>query len=394
MGRKRLRFEKEGDFFRVFAKESFRNHNEVIAAGTKGGLVKSPNNISTSKKSSAWITENATVKDNALILGDALIAGFSTVKGCSVISDQAIVRDYAVVENGKVSDLAIISGNAFVSGIVCDNSDITDSGKVLNKGVVYGNSLVVGTVDGAHIINSTIKKDSRVKGNVLLERTVVKNTEIINTNKDFKVVIKNGLINKKEKYVFLPNLRFLKNSSLCFFETLNGWEYSHFCKETGNTTFGKLSDLENIYKFADDSIFSNIFKINKSNTGGIGKDLYFNFLNMVSTKVSNITNKPWSLATKHFGPILIMVFNVLALNCMYIYQNRESFSDTDQDHATRFIESCDVDFSKNTISSVGNAVLCNKKILLPFLEEILDKEDARKVLSEMKKNKDYIAIQL
>jgi carbonic anhydrase/acetyltransferase-like protein (isoleucine patch superfamily) len=95
-----------------------------IAAGTLGGWIEKPDNLSVS--GNAWVSGNAQVYGDARVYGNAWVHGDALVYGDAWVSGNAQVYGSArVYGNALVHGDALVYGDAWVSGeiIVATRSD-------------------------------------------------------------------------------------------------------------------------------------------------------------------------------------------------------------------------------------------------------------------------------
>ena len=122
-----------GKLFRIEAIVNFKNGNNEIKKGTKGGWVEKDSNLS----GNAWVSGNATVSGDAMVSGDtrvygnAWVSGNARVYGDAMVSGNATVYDYARVSgNARLIAKSAYTKGRFVGG---DNSETPKFTNITDK---------------------------------------------------------------------------------------------------------------------------------------------------------------------------------------------------------------------------------------------------------------------
>ncbi len=125
-----------GKLFRIEAIVNFKNGNNEIKKGTKGGWVEKESNLS----GNAWVSGDARVCGNAWVSGDAMVCGNATVSG-----NARVYGDAMVCGNAWVYGDAMVCGNAWVSGnaMVCGNATVSGNATVYGDARVYGDASLI-----------------------------------------------------------------------------------------------------------------------------------------------------------------------------------------------------------------------------------------------------------
>lgn len=392
----RIRFVPEGNLFRIVANKDFVNHGSTISSGSKGGLVSSHRNIV--QKGSSWIEENAQVLDDSTITHNAVVAGNAVVKGASIISDDAVIEDNAVVINGFVSSFATVSDDAVVSGTVTGSSIIKWNAKVRSGASVSGSSIVSGEIKkGVTVESSFVGSDAVVSGNIILKDNTAIGASISNTQPN-ALIINHATIDNENDYLFIPRLNFLDGDSILFFKDKHGgWKYSLTPSSPSPVSAAftgiSINNIKKLYCLKGNNIFSNI--LSKKEELDVGKKLYLNFLKLMLPLIEGVSKGPEAFyELSPFSSKMKILFTILALNCVFLYDNLEICAPPEKMHAEAFYNSCNIDISNGRIVDVSDTVLANKKIIDAFLDNFVDGPTKKRLFNQLKKEKRYIPMQI
>jgi carbonic anhydrase/acetyltransferase-like protein (isoleucine patch superfamily) len=155
----------------IKALETFTLYDgRVISAGTLGGVIDSPRNLS--QAGACWIFPGSSVINNAFISGNAV------VQGNSVISENARVYGNAVVTDGIVKGCSRVLGDAIIQKstlsptlpVIDENACISGSAQIIGNSLVKGNARVQGEAvirNGGKVLGS-----ARVTGRPVIEGTI------------------------------------------------------------------------------------------------------------------------------------------------------------------------------------------------------------------------------
>ena len=119
------------ELFRIEATVDFRNGDNEIKKGDKGGWIEKESDLS----GNAWVYGNAEVFGNARVYGNAWVSGNVKVYGNAKVSGDAWVYG-----NARVYGNAWISGDAWVSG----NAKVYGDAWIYGDAKVYGDAWVSG----------------------------------------------------------------------------------------------------------------------------------------------------------------------------------------------------------------------------------------------------------
>jgi len=205
----------------IKALKTFTLYDErEITAGTLGGTIDSPRNLS--QTGACWIFPGSSVTDNAYVSGNAIVQGNSEISedarvyGNSVITDgivkrQARVLGDAMVQKGStatvrpiIEDNAVVSGSAKIIGAAsaspsAEPTRISGNVRVQGEAIIRNGGKVIddAKVQGKPVIEGTVKEKGSVSGCSYVDPTSIVQcnarlsgcAKLINTTLDCNAIV-------------------------------------------------------------------------------------------------------------------------------------------------------------------------------------------------------------
>lgn len=145
-----------------------------IPPGTIGGFIESEDNLS--QEGDCWVAEEAAVYGRSKVMNNAWVGGSARIQGLSVIYENCLIAGSPIIINSEIGGDSTVRGEAIIEDSVLQDCAIVKGNAKLYYVNVFERSIIK---DFATVTNVAIKGNACISGKVYIKNdfdyTVIKN---------------------------------------------------------------------------------------------------------------------------------------------------------------------------------------------------------------------------